>query len=249
MRLQIRQNSRWISFFQRSLDPVFARPEINHQAKQQHNHHGVDPRCVFQRPIGWKKIQRPRQQWRRRDPQQYQKSDIGQPAVNRKQQHQHFTQIPAPVPHQSADQKPQQQHQHNPAPQLVEVHRHPFRHVRDIELLPERQIKRIENQPPSKRIHKQRRHRCHASKNQPAELRRRPAHRLDPPPRPAHQPGDEDEKKQNQPQRPRAMRVRPQTKQQRNRPQRRISAHPEPLQDNQQNHQVQIAEKNRPRPE
>ena len=102
------------------------------------------------------------------------------------------------------------------AAQVVKVHRNPFRHMRNIEFLPERQVEGIQNQTRSERIHKERRGAGQAGDDKLANLRRGPGFGVDESPSLLQQSCGGDDAKQDHTQRPRAVRINPETKQRRN---------------------------------
>src|SRR5213080_4218982 len=116
----------------------------------------------------------------------------------------------------------------------MEVHCDPFSHMRDIKFLVEGKIKRIENQSPAKRINEQRGDRCCSCDDEFTDLRGCPARGFNSSPSAADKARNSDQGKQDQPERPRAMSVDPQTEQRWQQPQGSVAALTEALQDYQQ---------------
>src|SRR5438093_1619792 len=125
----------------------------------------------------------------------------------------------------------------------MEVHCNPFRDVRDVELLVEGKIKRIENQAPAKWIDEQRGDRCCSCDDELTDLRGCPAGGFNSSPSAPDKTRNCDQGKQDQPERPGAMSVDPQTEQRWQQPQGSVAALTEALQDYQQDDEIEVSKK------
>ncbi len=95
MGLQVRQDSRRVSFFHRRAHFRLARPVVDHQANDQQHHCNVDFRRVVKRTVKREEIQSLGQHRRGHDAEQNQKSNVGEARVERKKHDQQLSEVPA----------------------------------------------------------------------------------------------------------------------------------------------------------
>ena len=93
-------------------DLRLARPEVSHQRQNEHNDGSIHSWSLKLRPVGRKKVEGLSDDRCHNNCQKNQEADVGQTAVEGKEQNKDLAQIPSPVSNQRGQQKSNDQEQH-----------------------------------------------------------------------------------------------------------------------------------------
>src|SRR5882757_5315228 len=135
MSLQVGDGLEWVLIVHRTLQLGLPRPIIRDYRNHYEYGESIEHGSVEVAAVRRYEIEDLRQYRRNYDPQQKQKPDVRQAAINDKQDHYQFRQCPPARPQERTDQEDDEENDDEFPTRIMKIDRHPLVNMLDVELL------------------------------------------------------------------------------------------------------------------